>query len=62
MFYKFDQNELLWKKNYKKLSYSVIVFIIVLVSFFIIGRYVKFQSLEKYEKELVVLNIQAEKK
>lgn len=61
MFYKFDQNELLWKKNYKKQSYSVIVFIIVLVSSFIIGRYVKFQSLEKYEKELVVLNIQAEK-
>lgn len=61
MFYKFDKNELLWKKNNKKILYLVLVFIIVSVSSFIVGRCIKFQSLKKYEKELVVLNIQAEK-
>ena len=61
MFYKFDKNELLWKKNWKRLFYSVIVVTILILSSFIGGRYVKFQSLDKVEKELIVLNIQAEK-
>ena len=61
MFYKFDKNELLWKKNWKRLFYSVIVVTILILSSFIGGRYVKFQSLETFEKELIVLNVQAEK-
>ena len=61
MFYKFDKNELLWKKNWKRLFYSVIVVTILILSSFIGGRYVKFQSLDEVEKELIVLNIQAEK-
>jgi flagellum-specific peptidoglycan hydrolase FlgJ len=61
MFYKFDKNELLWKKNWKRLFHSIIVVIILVLSSFISGRYVKFQSLETFEKELIVLNVQAEK-
>jgi hypothetical protein len=61
MFYKFDKNELLWKKNWKRLFHSIIVVIILVLSSFIGGRYVKFQSLETFEKELIVLNVQAEK-
>ena len=61
MFYKFDKNELLWKKNWKRLFHSIIVVTILILSSFIGGRYLKFQSLETFEKELIVLNIQAEK-
>jgi hypothetical protein len=61
MFYKFDKNELLWKKNYRKLFHSIIVVMVLLLSSFISGRYIKFQSLEEYEKELIVLNVQTEK-
>ena len=61
MFYKFDKNELLWKKNWKRLFHSIIVVTILILGSFIGGRYVKFQSLETFEKELIVLNIQAEK-
>jgi hypothetical protein len=60
MFYKFDKNELLWKKNYRKLFHSIIVVMVLLLSSFISGRYIKFQSLEEYEKELIVLNVQTE--
>ena len=62
MFYKFDKNELLWKKNWKRLVHSIIVVTILILSSFISGRYLKFQSLETFEKELIVLNVQAEKK
>ena len=61
MFYKFDKNELLWKKNWKRLVHSIIVVTILILSSFISGRYLKFQSLETFEKELIVLNVQAEK-
>jgi hypothetical protein len=40
--------------------FNCIVTILILSSF-IGGRYVKFQLLETFEKELIVLNVQAEK-
>ena len=68
MFYKFDKNELVWKKNWKRLFFSVGVVIILLLSSFICGRYLSFQSLKVFEKELdffekelIVLNLQTEK-
>ena len=61
MFYKFDKNELLWKKSWKRLFYLAVVVIILLLTSFISGRYLKFQSLEVFEQELIVLNVQAEK-
>ena len=61
MFYKFDKNELVWKKNWKRLFYSIVIVTILILSSFIGGRYVKFQLLETFEKELIVLNVQAEK-
>ena len=61
MIYKYDKNQLLFKKNWKGVRYLVGVVIILLLSSFISGRYLKFESLETFEKELIVLNIQAEK-
>jgi hypothetical protein len=61
MFYKFDKNELLWKKSWKRLFYLAVVVIILLLTSFISGRYLKFKSLEVFEQELIVLNVQAEK-
>jgi hypothetical protein len=42
MFYKFDKNELLWKKSWKRLFYLAVVVIILLLTSFISGRYLKF--------------------
>jgi hypothetical protein len=61
MIYKYDEDQLLWKKNWKGVRYLVGVVIILLLSSFISGRYLKFESLETFEKELIVLNLQAEK-
>ena len=61
MIYKYDNNQLLFKKNWKGVRYLVGVVMILLLISFIGGRYLKFQSLETFEKELIVLNIQAEK-
>ena len=61
MIYKFDEDQLLWKKNWKGVRYLVGVVTILLLSSFISGRYLKFESLETFEKELIILNIQAEK-
>jgi len=61
MFYKFDKNELIWKKNWKRLFHSIVIVTILILISFIGGRYVKFQSLDEVEKELIVLNVQAEK-
>ena len=61
MLYKFDKNELLWKKSWKRLFYLVGIVSILLLTSFISGRYLKFETLEEFEKELIVLNVQAEK-
>ena len=61
MIYKYDKDQLIFKKNWKGVRYLVGIFIILILSSFIIGRYLKFQSLDIFEKELIVLNVQAEK-
>jgi uncharacterized FlgJ-related protein len=61
MIYKFDKDQLIFKKNWKGIKYLVGVVIILILISFISGRYLKFQSLETFEKELIVLNVQAEK-
>ena len=59
--YKFDKEQLVFKKNWKGLSYSIVVVSSLMFGMFILGRYAKFETLEEFEKELIVLNVQAEK-
>ena len=59
--YKFDEDQLLFKKNWKGIGYLICGSILLMFGVFSLGRYVKFESLEEYEKELIVLNLQAEK-
>ena len=61
MFYKFDKDQLIWKKDLKKAKYFLISFVLLIISTFISGRYSKFKSLDKIERDLIVLNVQAEK-
>jgi ABC-type Fe3+-siderophore transport system permease subunit len=41
MIYKFDKDQLLWKKNWKGVKYLVLVVIILILISFISGRYLK---------------------
>jgi hypothetical protein len=65
MLYKYDKKHLKFIKtnNFGVLTYktNLIVFIIFAISFFSIGRISKPQNSNQYEKELLVINIQAEK-
>lgn len=61
MFYKFDKDQLIWKKDLKKAKYFLISFVLLIIGTFISGRYSKFKSLDKIERDLIVLNVQAEK-
>jgi uncharacterized FlgJ-related protein len=61
MFLKFDKNQLAYVKDKKgfKICLGVLVGI-TLISFFI-GRFAQFKALDKYEKELVILNLEKER-
>jgi hypothetical protein len=61
MLYKFDKNELLWKRNWKGVRIALFIILSALTVSFTTGRYLKFDSLDSFEKELIVLNVQAEK-
>jgi len=61
MFYKFDSESLVWKKDWMKFKISIGVVIVLFFTSFAVGRYVKFESLEKYERELLILDLQKER-
>ena len=61
MIYKFDPNELVYTKDRKKIKFLILGFICLLLIAFSIGRYSKIEILDKYVKELVLLNLQQEK-
>lgn len=61
MFYKFDKNTLVWKKDVKKIRVTLSTIIILMISSFILGRFWRFETLDEYEKELVVLSLENEK-
>jgi hypothetical protein len=60
MFYKYDKESLIWKRDWKKMKISFGVVSILFISSFVLGRYVKFESLDKYEQELLILDLQNE--
>jgi len=60
MIYKYDKTNLVFKKDVKTIKMAILTCISLVAISFTIGRYVKIQSLETYEKELIVLNMTAE--
>ena len=61
MIYRYDKNQLIFKKDFKTLKILILLVLVSGVFSFIYGRYSRIESLDTYEKELIVLNIQAEK-
>ena len=60
MIYKYDRTNLVFKKDLKTVKMVILTCISLVAISFTIGRYAKIQSLENYEKELIVLNMTAE--
>ena len=61
MFYRLDKSNLIWEPDRKKLKISMAFITVALFLSFISGRYAKFKSIDKLERELLILNIQEEK-
>jgi uncharacterized FlgJ-related protein len=61
MFYKFNKNTLVWEKDWRKIKVSLSVVLVLMISFFILGRFAKFKSLDEYERELIVVSLEDEK-
>jgi len=61
MFYKYDKEWLTWKKDWKKLKISLGVVSLLIVGSFIGGRYARFQMLDAFEKEILILDLQNER-
>jgi uncharacterized FlgJ-related protein len=61
MIYKFDKEKLVYVKDKRKARMLVAGVATALVLFFIIGRYTSFETLDKFEKELVILNLEKER-
>jgi len=61
MVYKYDKNSLLYTRNTKLIKLSILITIILILTSFFMGRYLKIEALDEYEKELIVLNLTAEK-
>jgi uncharacterized FlgJ-related protein len=60
MIYKYDKTNLIYKRDFKTMKIVVLTCISLVAISFVIGRYAKIESLEEYEKELIVLNLKAE--
>jgi|DEB0MinimDraft_3_1074331.scaffolds.fasta_scaffold35046_2 hypothetical protein len=61
MIYKFDPNELIYTKDTKRIKFAILGLMCLLLITFLAGRYSRIETLDKYEKELVLLNLQQEK-
>ena len=61
MFYKFDTNRLEYVRDKKKLKICLVTFVSIALGAFSTGRYMQFNTLDKYEKQLIVLNLEKER-
>ena len=61
MFYKFDSSTLLWRKDWRKTKVAISAVIILMIASFVMGRFFKFEVLDEYEKEMIVLSLDKEK-
>lgn len=55
MFYKFDENELTWKKDKKMLFVSISVILFLILLSFILGLYSRFDKLEYFRSHVISL-------
>jgi uncharacterized FlgJ-related protein len=60
MVYKYDSNQLMFKKNSKFIYVSLGVLLLTSIISFITGRSIRLSDLSDYEKELVILNVKQE--
>ena len=61
MFYKFNKNTLVWEKDWRKTKVAISAVIILMIASFVMGRFFKFEVLDEYEKEMIVLSLDKEK-
>ena len=61
MVYKYDSNQLMFKKNSKFIYVSLGVLLLTSIISFIAGRSIRLSDLTEYEKELIILNVKNEK-
>ena len=61
MIYKFDTEKLVYIKDIKKLRLYVGLGVVALLGVFFTGRYLKFKTLDSFEKEVMILNLEREK-
>jgi uncharacterized FlgJ-related protein len=60
MIYRYDKKSLLFKKDFKTIKLSLLFIFLTSAFFFTLGRYVKIQVLDDYERELIIVNLKEE--
>ena len=61
IYWKFNKDLLIWEKNKKKTKLVWGSVVVLLLGSFLMGRYAKFESMDKFEKEVLILNLQKER-
>lgn len=61
MFYSYDKDTLVWKKDKKKTKIFLSLVGLLMIGSFLLGRFQRFASLDQYEKELLVISLDAQK-
>jgi uncharacterized FlgJ-related protein len=61
MIYRYDKNQLIYKKDFKTLKILILVTVFLNILSFTYGRYTKINPPNSFEKELILLNVQTEK-
>ena len=61
IYWKFNKDLLIWEKNKRKTKLFWGSIVILLLGTFMLGRYAKFATLDDFEKEVLILNLQKEK-
>jgi uncharacterized FlgJ-related protein len=61
MFYKFDTNTLVWRKDLKKTKIALSVVVVLMFATFLLGRFYRFTTLDEHEMELLVVSLDQQK-
>ena len=61
IYWKFNENTLRWEKNKRKTKWFWGTIITLIIGSFVGGRFAKFEALDNFEKELLILDIQQER-
>ena len=61
MFYRYDRNNLVFKKDWKTIKIISTSVLILMFGSFLLGRFAKFSVLDEYEKELLIISLEEER-